>query len=220
MWNPANSNDQTGQVAARMETTLGSASISVSQQQAPKKFAPVVAPKPKFNPYKQMGEPAHSNTAGNNTGETPNLYTATLDTIWNGNKSRKVLFLSPTGWSLSLVCHLCLKVASSSFFQPGQTGPKLSTIYYIYRYLTLLTSNIFYVALSTFSTSLHAVMSHFCLNDVFFSTMNCAAFPQEWVNLSSNVMVLIVSSRTVSSRQNPNFKCLTIFTLKQLLSYC
>lgn len=63
MWNPANSNDQTGQVAARMETTLGSASISVSQQQAPKKFAPVVAPKPKFNPYKQMGEPAHSNTA-------------------------------------------------------------------------------------------------------------------------------------------------------------
>uniref|UniRef100_A0AAQ4RC80 LIM domain containing preferred translocation partner in lipoma n=1 Tax=Gasterosteus aculeatus aculeatus TaxID=481459 RepID=A0AAQ4RC80_GASAC len=53
MWN---SNDQTGQVAARMETTLGSASISISQQQAPKKFAPVVAPKPKFNPYKAAGE--------------------------------------------------------------------------------------------------------------------------------------------------------------------
>ncbi len=72
MWNPVNSNDQTGQVAARMETTpsLGSASISISQQQAPKKFAPVVAPKPKFNPYKQMGESAHSDNAGNNTGET------------------------------------------------------------------------------------------------------------------------------------------------------
>ena len=42
------------QVKARMETTLamGVPSISVSQQQAPKKFAPVVAPKPKFNPYK------------------------------------------------------------------------------------------------------------------------------------------------------------------------
>ncbi|XP_020487217.1 lipoma-preferred partner isoform X1 [Labrus bergylta] len=58
MWNSPNSTEQTGQVAARMETTpsLGSASISVSQQQAPKKFAPVVAPKPKFNPYRQMGE--------------------------------------------------------------------------------------------------------------------------------------------------------------------
>uniref|UniRef100_A0A8D0CWG5 LIM domain containing preferred translocation partner in lipoma n=1 Tax=Sander lucioperca TaxID=283035 RepID=A0A8D0CWG5_SANLU len=56
MWNPVNSNDQAGQVAARMETTLGSASISISQQQAPKKFAPVVAPKPKFNPYKPGGE--------------------------------------------------------------------------------------------------------------------------------------------------------------------
>ncbi|XP_061593577.1 lipoma-preferred partner [Cololabis saira] len=56
MWNAAN--NQTGQVAARMETTpsMGSASISISQQQAPKKFAPMVAPKPKFNPYKQMGE--------------------------------------------------------------------------------------------------------------------------------------------------------------------
>uniref|UniRef100_A0AAY5L2K8 LIM domain containing preferred translocation partner in lipoma n=1 Tax=Esox lucius TaxID=8010 RepID=A0AAY5L2K8_ESOLU len=43
-----------GQVTARMETTptMGVHSISVSQQQAPKKFAPVVAPKPKFNPYK------------------------------------------------------------------------------------------------------------------------------------------------------------------------
>ncbi|KAE8294425.1 Lipoma-preferred partner-like protein [Larimichthys crocea] len=48
-----------------METTpsLGSASISISQQQAPKKFAPVVAPKPKFNPYKQMGDPTHSDSA-------------------------------------------------------------------------------------------------------------------------------------------------------------
>uniref|UniRef100_A0A8C7HVG1 LIM domain containing preferred translocation partner in lipoma n=1 Tax=Oncorhynchus kisutch TaxID=8019 RepID=A0A8C7HVG1_ONCKI len=42
------------QVTGRMETTpaMGVPSISVSQQQAPKKFAPVVAPKPKFNPYK------------------------------------------------------------------------------------------------------------------------------------------------------------------------
>lgn len=31
---------------------MGTPSISVSQHQAPKKFAPVVAPKPKFNPYK------------------------------------------------------------------------------------------------------------------------------------------------------------------------
>lgn len=63
MWNQGTSNPQTGQVAARMETTpsLGSASISVSQQQTPKKFAPVVAPKPKFNPYKQMGD---SDSAG------------------------------------------------------------------------------------------------------------------------------------------------------------
>lgn len=55
MWNQG---DQTGQVSARMETmpSLGSASISVSQQQAPKKFAPVVAPKPKFNPYRQGSE--------------------------------------------------------------------------------------------------------------------------------------------------------------------
>ncbi|XP_040895710.1 lipoma-preferred partner isoform X1 [Toxotes jaculatrix] len=65
MWNPANSNDQTGQVAARMETmpSLGSASISISQQQAPKKFAPMVAPKPKFNPYKQTGDAAHADPA-------------------------------------------------------------------------------------------------------------------------------------------------------------
>uniref|UniRef100_A0A3Q3LNW0 LIM domain containing preferred translocation partner in lipoma n=1 Tax=Mastacembelus armatus TaxID=205130 RepID=A0A3Q3LNW0_9TELE len=65
MWNPVNSNDQTGQVTARMETTpsLGSASISISQQQAPKKFAPVVAPKPKFNPYKQMGDPTSPDAA-------------------------------------------------------------------------------------------------------------------------------------------------------------
>ncbi|KAM9762664.1 lipoma-preferred partner isoform 2-T4 [Menidia menidia] len=63
MWNPAN--DQTGQVAARMETTpsFGSTSVSISQQQAPKKFAPVVAPKPKFNPYKQLGEATHSDPA-------------------------------------------------------------------------------------------------------------------------------------------------------------
>ncbi|KAM6921834.1 LOW QUALITY PROTEIN: lipoma-preferred partner [Xenentodon cancila] len=63
MWNPTN--NQTGQVAARMETTpsMGSASISISQQQAPKKFAPVVAPKPKFNPYKQMGEGPNSDPA-------------------------------------------------------------------------------------------------------------------------------------------------------------
>lgn len=74
MW--PNSNNQTGQVAARMETTpsLGSASISISQQQAPKKFAPVVAPKPKFNPYKQTGEPAQSEIAGKYTEETTNHY--------------------------------------------------------------------------------------------------------------------------------------------------
>ncbi|MBN3295583.1 LPP protein, partial [Amia calva] len=49
-----------------METTpgFGIPSISVSQQQAPKKFAPVVAPKPKFNPYKQLGEAAHSGAGG------------------------------------------------------------------------------------------------------------------------------------------------------------
>ncbi|XP_045079319.1 lipoma-preferred partner [Coregonus clupeaformis] len=48
------------QVTARMETTpaMGVPSISVSQQQAPTKFAPVVAPKPKFNPYKDPTDPA------------------------------------------------------------------------------------------------------------------------------------------------------------------
>ncbi|KAF7203896.1 lipoma-preferred partner [Nothobranchius furzeri] len=56
MWNQGS--DQTGQIAARRETTpsLGSASISISQHQTPKKFAPVVAPKPKFNPFKPGGE--------------------------------------------------------------------------------------------------------------------------------------------------------------------
>lgn len=68
MWNQGTSNNQTGQVAARMETTpsLGSASISVSQQQAPKKFAPAVAPKPKFNPYKV--DPANCDP-GKSTGQ-------------------------------------------------------------------------------------------------------------------------------------------------------
>uniref|UniRef100_A0AAY4CW07 LIM zinc-binding domain-containing protein n=1 Tax=Denticeps clupeoides TaxID=299321 RepID=A0AAY4CW07_9TELE len=59
MWSPTGSDsDQLGQVSARMETSLpmGTASISVSQQQPPKKFAPVVAPKPKFNPYKQLAD--------------------------------------------------------------------------------------------------------------------------------------------------------------------
>lgn len=56
MWN--NGNGQSGQVTARMETTPFSrnSSISVSQQQTPKKFAPVVAPKPKYNPYKHTGD--------------------------------------------------------------------------------------------------------------------------------------------------------------------
>ncbi|KAG9277741.1 hypothetical protein AMEX_G7780 [Astyanax mexicanus] len=54
MWSGQNDGDQHGHVTARMETSLpmGTPSISISQQQAPKKFAPVVAPKPKFNPYK------------------------------------------------------------------------------------------------------------------------------------------------------------------------
>ncbi|KAJ8390377.1 hypothetical protein AAFF_G00107710 [Aldrovandia affinis] len=67
MWSPANSDgDQSGQVTARMEATppFGTTSISVSQQQAPKKFAPVVAPKPKFNPFKQLGEAAHPGGGG------------------------------------------------------------------------------------------------------------------------------------------------------------
>ncbi|XP_051569154.1 lipoma-preferred partner homolog isoform X1 [Myxocyprinus asiaticus] len=61
MWGGHNDGDHQGHVTARMETSLpmGTTSISVSQQQAPKKFAPVVAPKPKFNPYKQPGEAAH-----------------------------------------------------------------------------------------------------------------------------------------------------------------
>ncbi|KAM6963113.1 lipoma-preferred partner [Aplochiton taeniatus] len=52
--------EQYGQVTARMETmpAMGTPSISVSQQQPPKKFAPVVAPKPKFNPYKAPEDPA------------------------------------------------------------------------------------------------------------------------------------------------------------------
>lgn len=64
MWTQAN--EQTGQISARMETTpsFGSTSISISQQQVPKKFAPVVAPKPKFNPFKQ-GDAAQSDSAGN-----------------------------------------------------------------------------------------------------------------------------------------------------------
>ncbi|XP_062411753.1 lipoma-preferred partner isoform X3 [Sardina pilchardus] len=58
MWSADGS--EPGQVSARMETSLpmGTTSISVSQQQPPKKFAPVVAPKPKFNPYKPPGEGA------------------------------------------------------------------------------------------------------------------------------------------------------------------
>ncbi|XP_062853307.1 lipoma-preferred partner [Trichomycterus rosablanca] len=60
MWSGQNDGDQHGHVTARMETSLpmGTTSISVSQHQSPKKFAPVVAPKPKFNPYK-LGEGPH-----------------------------------------------------------------------------------------------------------------------------------------------------------------
>nr|XP_020669272.1 lipoma-preferred partner [Pogona vitticeps]XP_020669273.1 lipoma-preferred partner [Pogona vitticeps]XP_020669274.1 lipoma-preferred partner [Pogona vitticeps]XP_020669275.1 lipoma-preferred partner [Pogona vitticeps]XP_020669276.1 lipoma-preferred partner [Pogona vitticeps]XP_020669277.1 lipoma-preferred partner [Pogona vitticeps]XP_020669278.1 lipoma-preferred partner [Pogona vitticeps] len=52
---PKNAGEPTGHVTARMETThaFGTPSISVSTQQTPKKFAPVVAPKPKYNPYRQ-----------------------------------------------------------------------------------------------------------------------------------------------------------------------
>ncbi|XP_060098734.1 lipoma-preferred partner homolog [Heteronotia binoei] len=52
---PKNSSEPVGHVTARMETThaFGTPSISVSTQQTPKKFAPVVAPKPKYNPYRQ-----------------------------------------------------------------------------------------------------------------------------------------------------------------------
>ncbi|XP_072110953.1 lipoma-preferred partner homolog isoform X2 [Mobula birostris] len=51
--------DTSGHVSARMETmtSITNPSISVSTQQAPKKFAPVVAPKPKYNPYKPNGHP-------------------------------------------------------------------------------------------------------------------------------------------------------------------
>ncbi|NWW45568.1 LPP protein, partial [Pedionomus torquatus] len=54
---PKSTNEPIGHVPARMETThtFGTPSISVSTQQIPKKFAPVVAPKPKYNPYKQPG---------------------------------------------------------------------------------------------------------------------------------------------------------------------
>ncbi|KAG7456863.1 hypothetical protein MATL_G00240320 [Megalops atlanticus] len=67
MWSPSNSDgEQVSQVTARMEPTpaFGMPSISVSQQQAPKKFAPVVAPKPKFNPFKQLGEAPLSGGGG------------------------------------------------------------------------------------------------------------------------------------------------------------
>ncbi|XP_063772564.1 lipoma-preferred partner isoform X5 [Pseudophryne corroboree] len=51
---PKSSGDSLGHVTARMETTqgFGTPSISISTQQNPKKFAPVVAPKPKYNPYR------------------------------------------------------------------------------------------------------------------------------------------------------------------------
>ncbi|NXD24810.1 LPP protein, partial [Spelaeornis formosus] len=54
---PKSTSEPVGHVTARMETThtFGTPSISVSTQQTPKKFAPVVAPKPKYNPYKQPG---------------------------------------------------------------------------------------------------------------------------------------------------------------------
>ncbi|KAJ8418645.1 hypothetical protein AAFF_G00001440 [Aldrovandia affinis] len=67
MWSSPNSdNEQIGQVTARMETTpaFGAPSISVSQQQTPMKFAPVVAPKPKFNPYRQLEDLAHTEAGG------------------------------------------------------------------------------------------------------------------------------------------------------------
>nr|BAC26401.1 unnamed protein product [Mus musculus] len=54
---PKSTGEPLGHVPARMETThsFGNPSISVSTQQPPKKYAPVVAPKPKYNPYKQPG---------------------------------------------------------------------------------------------------------------------------------------------------------------------
>ncbi|MGH0141084.1 UNVERIFIED_CONTAM: hypothetical protein FKN15_021379 [Acipenser sinensis] len=66
-WNPSKTGgENSGQVTARMETTpsFGIPSISVSQQQEPKKFAPVVAPKPKFNPYKQLEETGYTEAGG------------------------------------------------------------------------------------------------------------------------------------------------------------
>ncbi|KAK6483774.1 lipoma-preferred partner-like protein isoform X1 [Huso huso] len=66
-WNPSNTGGENfGQVTARMETTpsFGIPSISMSQQQEPKKFAPVVAPKPKFNPYKQLEETGYIEAEG------------------------------------------------------------------------------------------------------------------------------------------------------------
>ncbi|XP_048398802.1 lipoma-preferred partner isoform X1 [Stegostoma tigrinum] len=58
-WLSPRQSDDPGHVPARMETmaSIATPSISVSTQQSPKKFAPVVAPKPKFNPYKQNGQP-------------------------------------------------------------------------------------------------------------------------------------------------------------------
>uniref|UniRef100_A0A8C5MQX2 LIM domain containing preferred translocation partner in lipoma n=1 Tax=Leptobrachium leishanense TaxID=445787 RepID=A0A8C5MQX2_9ANUR len=55
---PKSSGDGMGHITARMETTqgFGIPSISVSTQQNPKKFAPVVAPKPKYNPYRGASE--------------------------------------------------------------------------------------------------------------------------------------------------------------------
>ncbi|XP_061096884.1 lipoma-preferred partner isoform X3 [Conger conger] len=54
------------QVTARMETTspFATPSISVSQQQKPLKFAPVVAPKPKFDPYRQLGDLTQAEAGG------------------------------------------------------------------------------------------------------------------------------------------------------------
>ncbi|MBN3288909.1 LPP protein, partial [Polyodon spathula] len=66
-WNPSNTGGENfGQVTARRETTpsFGISSISMSQQQEPKKFAPVVAPKPKFNPYKQLEEAGYIEAGG------------------------------------------------------------------------------------------------------------------------------------------------------------
>ncbi|MBN3276719.1 LPP protein, partial [Polyodon spathula] len=66
-WNPSNTGGENfGQVTMRMETTpsFGIPSISISQQQEPKKFAPVVAPKPKFNPYKQLEEVVYTEAGG------------------------------------------------------------------------------------------------------------------------------------------------------------